>query len=110
MANLFCSKVDFLCYSFLSQIVISPELVYFKMELAGFFYDLRDLYSLLYNIMLFFISLVLRQKREEVRQADPINTMVPAVAREMHKLGFDQDIKRELIFQLLKFFLDRFYI
>lgn len=45
--------------------------------------------------MLFFISLVLRQKREEVGQADPINTMVPAVAREMHKLGFDQEKDKE---------------
>jgi len=26
------------------------------MELAGFFYDFRDLYSLLYNIILFFMS------------------------------------------------------
>lgn len=59
--------------------------------------------------MLFFISLVLRQKSEEVRQADPVNTMVPAVAREMHKLGFDQDIKEETDFPTF-IFLDRFYI
>lgn len=78
------------------------------MELGGFFYDLRDLYSLLYNVMGFFISLVLRQKREEVRQADPINTVLPAVAREMHKLGFDQDIKEGTDFPASKIFLDRF--
>lgn len=80
------------------------------MKLDCFFYDLRDLYSLLYNIMLFFISLVLRSKREEVRQADSINKMVPAVAREMHKLGFDQDIKEGTKFPTFKIFLDRFYI
>lgn len=54
--------------------------------------------------MLFFISLVLRQNREEVRQADPINTMLPAVAREVHKLGFDQDIKEGTDFPTFKFF------
>lgn len=73
----------------------------------AFFYDLR---ALLYNVMLFFISLVLRQKREEVGQADPINTMVPAVAREMHKLGFDQNMKERSDFPAFKIFLDRFYI
>lgn len=74
------------------------------MELGGFLMTSRDLYSLLYNVMLFFISLVLRQKMEEVRQADPINTMVPAVAREMHKLGFDQNIKEGTFFRVLKLF------
>lgn len=68
------------------------------------FYDLRDLYSILYSIMLFFISLVLRQKREEIRQADLINTMLPAVAREMLKLGFDQDVKEGTDFPTFKFF------
>lgn len=33
------------------------------MELAGFFDDFRDLYSLLYHMMLFFIVLILRQER-----------------------------------------------
>lgn len=36
--------------------------------------------------------------------------MVPAVAREMHKLGFDQDIKERTDFPTFKIFLDRFYI
>lgn len=73
----------------------SSDLAYLKMELAGFFDDFRDLNSLLYHIMLPFLSSVLRQERGEVRQAEPVHTVVPAVARETHKLGFDQDIKEK---------------
>lgn len=80
------------------------------MALASLFDYLRDLYSLLYNIMLLFISYILRQKRGEAGQADPINTAMPAAAREMHKLGFDQDIKERTDFPTSHFFLDRFCI
>lgn len=110
MANLFCSKVDFLCCRFFVPIHDQSRTSIFLNGTRWLFYDLRDLYSLLDNIILFFVSLVLRQKKEEVRQADPINTMVPAVATEMHKLGFDQDIKEGADFPSFKIFLDMFYI
>lgn len=82
----------------------SSELAYLKMELAGCFDDFRDLNSLLYHIMLLFVSSVLRQERGEVGQAEPINTVVPAVAREMHNLGFDQDMKEKTGFPTFKCF------
>lgn len=61
------------------------------MELAHFLDDFRDVYSL-HNLSFE------TKKGGRFGQPDPINMMVPAVAREMHKLGFDHDLKERTDF------------